>query len=247
MKREGTPAVSLKNHSCVAPMFLNIIELCQSLGVEESEAEGWIRNDGLPYITERGRLLFDRAQVADWAASRGMAAKVGFLAPTKSKISGGARLESMLRSGGIQRDVPAASVLQLFAEIVARLPGTTPPVRQLMQQRLKAPNGISWAAVGHGLALPHLRTAVALGRDAGALAILLLRESFTLPEPAPDEQPVTRLLFFVAPSPRAHLELLAQLSTALSRGNLRQLLLEGSPDAEIFAAIAAAEKKELQP
>src|SRR5436305_7919733 len=37
---------------------------------------------------------------------------------------------------------------------------------------------------------------------------------------------VTRLFFFVAPSPRAHLELLARLSAALSRGGLRRLRSE---------------------
>ena len=222
-------------------MFLNIIELAQSLGVNESEVEDWIRNERLPCITERGRLLFDRAQVVDWAASRGMAAKVGFLAPAPSKIQAGTRLESLLRHGGIRRDVPAAEALNAFAEIISKLPGATPPVRQMLQQRLRAADGISWAAVGHGLALPHLRTPVALGRDAGTLAIFLLRDPLALPEPAPDEQPITRLLFFVAPSPRAHLEILAQLSTALSRGNLRKLIADGTQDEEIFAALAAAE------
>jgi len=129
----------------------------------------------------------------------------------------------------------------LFAEIVAKLPGASPPVRQLLQQRLHTPNGISWALVGGGLALPHLRTPIALGRDAGIFAIVLLRDPLTINEPAPDEQPVTRLLFFVAPSPRAHLEILAQLSTALLRGNLQQLINDQAPDAEIFAAVAHAE------
>jgi len=221
-------------------MFLNIIELSQSLGVDESEVEDWIRRDGLPHILERGRLLFDRAQVVDWAASRGLAAKVGFLAPAPSQIRSGARLESLLRHGGIRRDVPAAAALDLFAEIVARLPGATSPVRQMLQQRLRAPGGISWAAVGGGFALPHLRTHVALGREAGTVAIVMLRDALALPEPAPDEQPVTRLLFFVASSPRAHLEILAQLSTALSRGDLRRLIAEGSTDEAIFAAVADA-------
>ena len=222
-------------------MFLNIIELAQSLGVEESEVEGWIRKDGLPHVTDRGRLLFDRTQVVSWAESHGLAAKVGFLAPERSKMQGGKKLEAMLRGGGIWRDVPAANVPSLLAEIVARLPGATPPVRQMLQQRLRTPNGISWALVGGGLALPHLRTPIALGRDAGIFAILLLRDPLAIDEPAPDEQPVTRLLFFVAPSPRAHLEMLAQLSTALARGSLRQLIGGGAPDADIFAAIAAAE------
>jgi PTS system nitrogen regulatory IIA component len=223
------------------PMFLNIIELAQSLGAEESEVEGWIRNDGLPHVTDRGRLLFDRTQVVAWAESHGLAAKVGFLAPQKSRIQGGQKLETMLRTSGVWRDVPAANVLNLFADIVAKLPGATPPVRQMLQQRLRAPNGISWALVGGGLALPHLRTPIALGRDAGIFAIVLLRDVLAVNEPAPDDQPITRLLFFIAPSPRAHLEMLAQLSTALSRGNLRQLVNDGAPDDELFATVAAAE------
>ena len=222
-------------------MFLNIIELAQSLGVEESEVEGWIRNEGLPHVSDRGRLLFDRAQVADWAASRGLAAKVGFLAPERSKTQGGKKLEPMLRTGGIWRDVAATSVLDLFAEIVARLPGATPPVRQMLQQRLHTPNGISWALVGGGLALPHLRTPIALGRDAGVFAIILLRDPLAINEPAPDEQAITRLLFFVAPSPRTHLEILAQLSAALARGDLSGLINRGAPDDELFAAVAAAD------
>jgi PTS system nitrogen regulatory IIA component len=48
-------------------------------------------------------------------------------------------------------------------------------------------------------------------------------------------------LFFVAPSPRAHLELLGQLSSALVRGGLRQPVVDGASDEIIFAALAAAE------
>jgi PTS system nitrogen regulatory IIA component len=222
-------------------MYLNIIQLAESFGVEENVVEGWVREDGLPAIEDRDRLLFDRRQVVDWAAARGLAAKVGFLAPDKSRMQGAHKLESLLRAGGIWRDVPAAGVLNLFADIVAKLPGTTPPVRQMLQQRLRVPNGISWALVGGGLALPHLRIPIALGHEGGIFAIVLLRDALAIHEPAPDQQPVTRLLFFIAPSPRTHLEMLARLSIALSRGNLRKLINDGVPDEEFFAAAATAE------
>ena len=68
--------------------------------------------------------------------------------------------------------------------------------------------------------------------------MLFLRDALELGEAGPDEQPVTRLLFFIAPSPRAHLELLAQLSAALARGGLRRLVLDAAPDADLFAALA---------
>ena len=224
-------------------MYLNIIQLAESFGVEEGVVESWVRKEGLPAIEDRDRLLFDRNQVVDWATERGLAAKAGFLAAARSANLPARRLEPLLRAGGIWRDVPAATVREVIETIVAKLPGATPPVRQLLAQRLRLPDGISWAAVGGGLALPHLRTPVVLGREAGTFAILLLRDSLVLREPTPDTVPITRLLFFVAPSPRAHLELLGQLSSALIRGGLRQPVIDGAADAEIYAALTAAEAK----
>jgi len=221
-------------------MYLNIIQLAESFGVEESVVEGWVRKEGLPAIEDRNRLLFDRNQVVDWASARGLAAKAGFLA-AGSAGQAARRLEPLLRIGGIWRDVPAASVRETMETLVGRLPGATPPVRQLLAQRLRLPDGVSCAAVGGGLALPHLRTPVALGRDAGIFAILLLRDALKLNEPSPDDVPITRLLFFVAPSPRAHLELLSLLSSALLRGGLQKPVVEGAPDEAIFQALIAAE------
>lgn len=222
-------------------MHLNVIQLAESFGVEESVVESWVRNDGLPAIEDRGRLLFDRAQVVDWAASRGLAAKAGFLAAGRPMASSSGRLEQLLRTGGIWRDVAAGDVTGRFGQILARLPATA-EVRQILTQRLLAPGGITWAPVGGGLALPHLRSHVALGRDSGLLAILLLRDALTVSEAAPDGVPVTRLLFFIAPSPRAHLEILAQLSAVLSRGPLRGLLLEGASDEQIAGALTSSSR-----
>src|ERR1035441_2725546 len=48
-----------------------------------------------------GRLLFDRAQVTEWAAERGLAARAGFLAPEKSALTPHLRVGPLLRTGGI--------------------------------------------------------------------------------------------------------------------------------------------------
>jgi len=225
-------------------MYLNVIQLAESFGIEEGVVEGWVRNEGLPGIEDRGRLLFDRAQVVAWAAERGLAARAGFLAPVRSASSPGRRIDTFLRTGGIWRDVPAAETIPILERVVAALPGATPEVRRILAQRLHAPGGITWAPVGGGLALPHLRAHVALGRDSGLIAILLLRDPLPLTEAPADGVPVTRLLFFIAPSPRAHLEMLAQLSTALARGPLRELVLKAAPDAEITSALTPAEPQD---
>lgn len=222
-------------------MYLNLVQIAESFGVSESVVEGWVRNEGMPHTPERGRLLFDRAQVVQWAATRGLATKAGFLTPDQSAFTTGCELAPLLRTGGIHRDVPAASVFDVLGKVVGALPCVAQPVQQLLRQRLRAPGGVVWAAVGDGFALPHLSTRVALGRDSGTLALLLLRDPLTPADPTPDNVPVTRLFFFIAPSPRAHLDLLGRLTRALGRSGLRELILKGATDAEIFSAIAATD------
>lgn len=221
-------------------MYLNLVQIAESFGVSEKVVEDWIRAEGLPHIPDRGRVIFDRAQVANWAAQRGLATQAGFLAPKNPALTAEVRLEPLLRAGGIWRDLPAAAVGATFEKVVAALPGATPPIRQLLAQRLRAPGGVTTAPVGGGLALPHPSTRIALGRDSGTLALLLLRDPLAGIE-SPDGVPVTRLFFFIASSPRGHLDLLGRLSRGLARGPLRELVLHAAPDAEIFSAVAATD------
>lgn len=222
-------------------MYLNLIQLAESFGVSESVVEGWIRNEALPHTVDRDRLIFDRGQVAEWAAARGLGAQAGFLAPESSVLPTGCRLEPLLRTGGIWRGIAAPEVAPVFDRIVAALPGVTPPVARMLAQRLRAPGGVTWAPLGGGFALPHPSTRIALGRGSGTLALLLLGEGLSMPGNAPDDIPVTRLLFFIAPSPRAHLDLLGRLSRLLVKGNFPELLSRGATDAEVFAAVAEAD------
>jgi PTS system nitrogen regulatory IIA component len=218
-------------------MYLNLIQIAESFGVSESVVEGWIRHEGLPHTPDRGRLLFDRAQVTEWAARRGLAARAGFLASAESALTIHLRLAPLLRTGRIWRDVPAADVLNIFERIITALPGATPPVRQLLGQRVRAEGGVTMAPVGGGFALPHPSARITLGRDSGTVALLLLRDDLALPEPPADGVPVRRLFFFIAPSPRGHLDLLARLSRSLAQGPLREGVERGAPDAEIFQAV----------
>jgi len=221
-------------------MYLNLVQIAESFGVSESVVEGWIRDENLPHTPDRGRLLFDRAQVAQWAATRGLASQAGFLAPEPASVAKGWQVEPLLRAGGIWRDVSMAQLPDVFDKVVAALPGATPPVRQLLSQRLRANKGVTLAPVGGGFALPHPAARIALGREAGTVALILLGEPLVFAEPSVDETPVTRLLFFIAPSPRAHLELLGRLSRLLSRRDVRDVLAGNAPDEAIFQAVASA-------
>jgi len=227
-------------------MYLNLIQVAESFGVSEKVVESWIHDEGMPCTPDRGRLLFDRAQVAEWAAERGLGARAGFLAPEKSTLTSPLRAGPLLRAGGIWRGVPATEVPNVFERIITGLPGATPPVRQLLGQRMKAKGGVTMAPIGGGFALPHPSARITLGRDSGIIALLLLRDALSLDEPPADGVPVTCLFFFIAPSPRAHLNLLARLSRDLTRSSLREVVQMGAPDEEIFKIVEATDAASLE-
>src|SRR5665213_1050344 len=227
-------------------MYLNLIQIAESFGVSEHVVEGWIRDEGLPYTRDRDRLLFDRVQVSEWAATRGLAARAGFLAPEKSVLASNLRIGPLLRAGGIWRDVSAAEAPNVFERIVTALPGATPAIRHLLSQRLRAKSGVTIAPIGGGFALPHPSARITLGRDAGTVALIFLRDALPLSEAPVDDAPVMRLLFFVAPSPRAHLDLLGRLSRNLVGGPLRDLLVKGARDEEILQAINAVDASSVE-
>ncbi len=222
-------------------MYLNLVELAESFGVSEKVVDDWIRDEGLPHVQDRGRLLFDRARVAQWAAEHGLTARAGFLAPENGFFTTGLELAPMLRAGGIWRDVPASGATGVLERMIGSLSKVPHPVRAMLTQRMRAPGGVNWAPIGGGFALPHFSTRVTLGRDAGVITLLLLRDDLPLVEPPADGVPVTRLFFFIPPSPRAHLDMLARLSGAIAEGPLRTLVEKGVTDAEILQALAAAD------
>ena len=230
-------------------MYLNLIQVAESFGVSEKVVESWIHDEGMPCTPDRGRLLFDRAQVAEWAAERGLGARAGFLAPEPSALTPRLQVGPLLRAGGIWRDVQAADAINVFGRIITGLPGATPAIRQMLGQRMRTKGGVTVAPIGGGFALPHPTARITLGRDSGTVALLFLRDGLLLEETPADHVPVTRLFFFVAPSPRTHLNLLARLSRDLTSGPLRERVKMSAPDEDIFKALemgdAAAAKSKM--
>lgn len=220
-------------------MYLSLIQVAESFGVKERVVEGWVRDEGMPHTSDRGRLLFDRAQVVQWAATRGLAAQAGFLAPEATVLSTRLRLGPLLRVGGVWRDVAAADVPGVLARVASALPGATPAVRRMLEERLRAKDGVSLAPIGLGFALPHPSARITLGRDAGAVALLLLRDPMDPGDLRVDDVPLTRLVFFVAPSPRAHLEMIGRIARLIVGGTLREALSSQATDEEIFRVVEA--------
>jgi PTS system nitrogen regulatory IIA component len=222
-------------------MFLNIIELAESFGVPEAVVGSWIKHEGLPCLMNGEQQLFDRAQVAQWAAGHGLAAKTGFLSPGRSLFQTGCLLAPLLHPGCVWRDVPPDAVADCFEAVLMNVPGLAPAVKQHLAKGLRAPRGITWAPVGQGWAIPHPGQRISLGRAAGTLGVIYLNRALDQAGPSPDGEPITRLLFFIAPSPRAHLDLLGRISRLLAREQPAALFSGTAGEDEIRAALAASD------
>ena len=160
-------------------MYLNLIQIAESFGVSEKVVEDWIRSEGMPHVPDRGRRAVRPRPGVAWAAEQGSGGARGFPGRRDACVCGGRRL----RVADSGRRHLAGCALRggagTFERIVSVLPGLAPAVRRMLAGWVKARDGINWAPVGAGFALPHLRARVALGHDRGAVAILL----FATPSP----------------------------------------------------------------
>lgn len=222
-------------------MYLNVVQLAQSFGVSENTIEEWVRHEKLPHTHDQGRLIFDRQQVADWAAARGYTNQAGLLVESSASRVDVSRLDlaEWLGRGGVHRDVVGASLPDVLAAVTQTMTGLAPAFAAVLAQRARRADAVSMTGVGHGWALPHLATRLALPGAGGTAALLFLRAPIELDPPPTDRVPVERMLFFVAPTARLHLEVLARLGELLSDADARSALVASAAD-ETLARIVGS-------
>jgi PTS system nitrogen regulatory IIA component len=225
-------------------MYINLIQIAESFGVSEHVITEWVRKEGMPHVHDRDRILFERSQVMDWAASHGLGGQGGFLSEPTPSLANSRELVTLLRRGGIWRDVNTADLDRVFERIVRNLPGLPTAVSNMLVQRILAPGGITAAPVGAGFALPHPAMRVALGEACALVALIQLSTAWNAVQP-PDGTPVTRLLFFISPTPRLHVNMLGLLARSIASGMLNQALDNGADDETLLRIFAECTDKDV--
>jgi PTS system nitrogen regulatory IIA component len=219
-------------------MYLNLTQIAESFGVSEHAVTEWVRKENMPHVHDRDRLLFEKGQVLAWAARKGLAANAGFLSEQPPSLAGTPDLAALLRRGGIWRDIPPVELPKVFERVLDALPALTPAVRHMLAHRMSTPDGLTAAPTGRGFALPHPTSGVFLGESGALISLIQLNAAWPWAE-APDGIPITRLLFFLSPTPRQHVNMLGMLARCISSGILGQALDEGADDEALIRALAA--------
>ncbi len=219
-------------------MYLNLTQLAESFGVSEHVVTEWVRKEDMPHVHDRDRILFEKGPVLAWAARKGLAANAGFLAQSAPPLTAALDLAALLRRGGIWRNISPGDLPDVFERVLDALPTLTPAVRGMLMHRISSPDGLTAAPTGQGFALPHPASGVFLGKACALVALIQLNAPWGWAEP-PDGIPVTRLLFFISPTPRQHVNMLGLLARGISSGFLEQALSEGRDDDALIQALVS--------
>jgi PTS system nitrogen regulatory IIA component len=213
---------------------LSVREVARLLGVAEKTVWRWVRAGEIPHTRLREEVLFNRVELQEWALESRLA-----LPP---EIAGGGPAEGLadaLARGGVARDVPGETREALLAAVAA-LPNVPAGVdRTLLQALLVARERLGSTGLGEGVAFPHPRDPLVLG--VAMPTVLLAFPARPVDFGALDGKPVHALFTILTPTIQSHLATLSRLAYALHDAELRRVLAERAPDADILERVRAAE------
>lgn len=146
------------------------------------------------------------------------------------------RLASILPAAQVLVHVDATSKKRAFEEVGLLFENLHGLNRALITDSLFARERLGSTGLGHGVAIPHGRIK---GLKAPMAAVVQLAQPIGFD--APDEQPVSLLIFLLVPeaATQKHLEILSEIAELLSDAGLRAKL-NGSASAEELHSLIAA-------
>ncbi len=146
------------------------------------------------------------------------------------------RLASILPAAQVLVHVDATSKKRAFEEVGLLFENLHGLNRALVTDSLFARERLGSTGLGHGVAIPHGRIK---GLKAPMAAVLQLAQPIGFD--APDEQPVSLLIFLLVPeaATQKHLEILSEIAELLSDAALRAKLNGSASADELHALIAA--------
>lgn len=145
------------------------------------------------------------------------------------------RLASILPAAQVLVQVDATSKKRAFEEIGLLFENLHGLNRALVTDSLFARERLGSTGLGHGVAIPHGRIK---GLKAPMAAVLQLAQPIGFD--APDEQPVSLLIFLLVPeaATQKHLEILSEIAELLSDADLRGKMAVSATAGELHALIA---------
>jgi PTS system nitrogen regulatory IIA component len=222
-------------------MKITMKDVARLLAVPEEVVFGWVRAGEIPVTRVHEQYRFNRAEILEWATTRGMLVSADLFPTDDAAERGVPRVSDAIEAGGVHADVGGSDADAVLRAVVDRLALPDDADRELLLDMLRTEDALGSTAVGEGIAIPHVRHPVVLGVSRPSVALLYLKTPLDLR--GPDGRPVDTIFFMLTPTVRAHLRLLARLASALHDPELKQAIARRAGRDEILAAVRRAEEK----
>jgi PTS system nitrogen regulatory IIA component len=220
-------------------MQISLRQAASYLNVPETTVRRWIRSRGLPVHRVNERLYCNGIELWEWALENGIPASKSLFDHARRSPDEVPPLSSLLRFGGIHRDVGGKTKADVLREIVVTLPLPADVDCEFLVTVLEAREAMGSTGIGDGIAIPHVRNPILLHVTEPFVSLFLLKHPVEFD--AVDDKPVHALFVLVSQNVPAHLRILAQLGFVLRDQELRRLLEALAPGEAILERIAAVE------
>jgi nitrogen PTS system EIIA component len=219
-------------------MKLTVQDAAKLLQSSERAIYRWIREKSIPFHRVNDHYRFHRAELLEWATSRGMrVASKEFDTPAAGGTQG-TRFADALAAGGIHYGVPGADRESVLRAVVQRMPIVAAD-RDLVCDFLLAREAMGSTGVGDGIAIPHVRKPIVLDVQQPSITLCFLEKPVAFD--AIDGKPVDIVFSIVSSTIRGHLFLLSRISAAVHNAGFRQAILNRAEPEEILREARRAE------
>lgn len=209
-------------------MQLTLREAAQVLNVPEKTVYGWIDDGEIPHHRVDGQVRFNRSELLEWANVRKLqVSPVAYRSgDAQAPVPG---IAEALQEGGILRGLPGDDKPAVLRAMVDALPL---PDRETLYQVLMARERLGSTAVGHGIAIPHVRSPIIAAESAPRVALFFLKHPIDFG--AADGQPVKTMFWLVSPTVTLHTYMLAKIASLIRDPQFLSALERQAPDDAIL-------------
>jgi PTS system nitrogen regulatory IIA component len=220
-------------------MQLTLRQAAMYLDVSEAVARRWITQKNLPVHRVHERIYLNATELWEWAMENGLPVSRRLLEHAQRSPDNVPPISELLRTGGIFHDVEAHDKTEALRQIVARLPLPEEQNREALFSVLEAREALGSTAIGHGIAIPHVRNPIVLHVEKPFVTLCLLRNPVMFD--SIDGQPVHSLFMVISPTVTMHLNMLGKLVFLLRDEMLRGMLRERASSADIIGRMELLE------
>jgi len=219
---------------------LTVQDLSKLISVPEKTIHHWIQEGEIPVHRVRSQYRFNRAEVLEWAISKGVKIAGSPFQENGPPLSP-AGLAEALETGGIFHGVEGTSKESVLRSVVEHMRLPDGMDRDFLVQMILAREELASTAVGEGIAIPHVRGPIVLQVPGPQITLCFLKNPVTFG--ALDGLPVNILFTLVCPTTRAHLQLLSKLAFSLRDEQFKRILKKPGTAEEILREARRSEAR----